>query len=175
MLAACRLAGLSALETYYGGLNARANKPMRRQRARSELTSTERGRAMRYVLGQYQVLIAVPAWCALSSPPRMRLSVAGLWRVNGELLPTADHSRVARTMIKIAIRVEAFEAIARTLPLGSVGYEARPMGDDPAFVISAQSRSPGRSRNSQYRPLRPIRFHPCASGGAPSHLARRRR
>jgi hypothetical protein len=27
-------------------------------------------------------------------------------------------------MIKIAISVEAFEAIARTLPLGSVGYEA---------------------------------------------------
>ena len=27
-------------------------------------------------------------------------------------------------MIKIAITVEAFEAIARTLPLGSVGYEA---------------------------------------------------
>jgi hypothetical protein len=26
-------------------------------------------------------------------------------------------------MIKIAISVEAFEAIARTLPLGSVGYE----------------------------------------------------
>jgi len=29
-------------------------------------------------------------------------------------------------MIKIAITVEAFEAIARTLPLGSVGYEAEP-------------------------------------------------
>jgi hypothetical protein len=29
-------------------------------------------------------------------------------------------------MIKIAIRVEAFEAIARTLPLGSVGYESEP-------------------------------------------------
>ena len=29
-------------------------------------------------------------------------------------------------MIKIAISVEAFEAIARTLPLGSVGYEAEP-------------------------------------------------
>jgi hypothetical protein len=27
-------------------------------------------------------------------------------------------------MIKIAISAEAFEAIARTLPLGSVGYEA---------------------------------------------------
>ena len=27
-------------------------------------------------------------------------------------------------MIRIAITVEAFEAIARTLPLGSVGYEA---------------------------------------------------
>ena len=26
-------------------------------------------------------------------------------------------------MIRIAISVEAFEAIARTLPLGSVGYE----------------------------------------------------
>ena len=29
-------------------------------------------------------------------------------------------------MIKIAISVEAFEAIARTLPLGSVGYETEP-------------------------------------------------
>jgi hypothetical protein len=29
-------------------------------------------------------------------------------------------------MIRIAISVEAFEAIARTLPLGSVGYEAEP-------------------------------------------------
>jgi hypothetical protein len=27
-------------------------------------------------------------------------------------------------MIRIAITLEAFEAIARTLPLGSVGYEA---------------------------------------------------
>jgi hypothetical protein len=27
-------------------------------------------------------------------------------------------------LIKIAITVEAFEAIARTLPLGSVGYRA---------------------------------------------------
>jgi hypothetical protein len=27
-------------------------------------------------------------------------------------------------MIRIAISVEAFEAIARTLPVGSVGYEA---------------------------------------------------
>ena len=27
-------------------------------------------------------------------------------------------------MIRIAISAEAFEAIARTLPLGSVGYEA---------------------------------------------------
>ena len=26
-------------------------------------------------------------------------------------------------MVRIAIRVEAFEAIARTLPVGSVGYE----------------------------------------------------
>jgi hypothetical protein len=28
-------------------------------------------------------------------------------------------------MVRIAITVEAFEAIARTLPLGSVGYENR--------------------------------------------------
>ena len=31
-------------------------------------------------------------------------------------------------MIRIAISVEAFEAIARTLPLGSVGYEAEANG-----------------------------------------------
>jgi hypothetical protein len=29
-------------------------------------------------------------------------------------------------LVRIAISVEAFEAIARTLPLGSVGYEAKP-------------------------------------------------
>ena len=29
-------------------------------------------------------------------------------------------------MVRIAISVEAFEAIARTLPVGSVGYEAEP-------------------------------------------------
>jgi hypothetical protein len=29
-------------------------------------------------------------------------------------------------VVRIAINVEAFEAIARTLPLGSVGYEAEP-------------------------------------------------
>jgi hypothetical protein len=29
-------------------------------------------------------------------------------------------------MVRIAISVEAFEAIAQTLPLGSVGYEAEP-------------------------------------------------
>jgi len=31
-------------------------------------------------------------------------------------------------MVRIAISVEAFEAIARTLPLGSVGYEAEATG-----------------------------------------------
>jgi hypothetical protein len=31
-------------------------------------------------------------------------------------------------MIRIAISVEAFEAIARTLPLGSVGYETETNG-----------------------------------------------
>jgi hypothetical protein len=29
-------------------------------------------------------------------------------------------------MVRIAISVEAFEGIARTLPLGSVGYESEP-------------------------------------------------
>jgi hypothetical protein len=29
-------------------------------------------------------------------------------------------------VIRIAISAEAFEAIARTLPLGSVGYESEP-------------------------------------------------
>jgi hypothetical protein len=29
-------------------------------------------------------------------------------------------------MVRIAISVEAFDAIARTLPLGSVAYEAAP-------------------------------------------------
>jgi len=29
-------------------------------------------------------------------------------------------------MVRIAITIEAFEAIARTLPLGSMGYESEP-------------------------------------------------
>ena len=32
--------------------------------------------------------------------------------------------RAVHALIKIAISVEAFEAIAKTLPVGSVGYEA---------------------------------------------------
>src|SRR3974390_3219206 len=41
--------------------------------------------------------------------------------------------------------------------------------------INAPSPPQGRSRNSQYMLFRPIRFRPCASGRAPSRLARRRR
>jgi hypothetical protein len=34
-----------------------------------------------------------------------------------------DRAQAGRGVIRLAISVEAFEAIARTLPLGSVGYE----------------------------------------------------
>jgi hypothetical protein len=56
-------------------------------------------------------------------------------------------------MIKIAISVEAFEAIARTLPLGSVGYEAEPneQGERTVWLEEAMAdrfgamRGPGES------------------------------
>jgi hypothetical protein len=56
-------------------------------------------------------------------------------------------------MIKIAITVEAFEAICATLPLGSVGYEnkANERGErfvwlDPAVVNRLRAmRGPGES------------------------------
>ena len=56
-------------------------------------------------------------------------------------------------MIKIAISAEAFEAIARTLPLGSVGYEnktdeqgQRLIWLDPAMVDRLRAmRGPGES------------------------------
>jgi hypothetical protein len=56
-------------------------------------------------------------------------------------------------MIKIAISVEAFEAIAATLPLGSVGYEnetnergERHIGLDHAVVARLRAmRGPGES------------------------------
>jgi hypothetical protein len=56
-------------------------------------------------------------------------------------------------MVRIAISVEAFEAIARTLPLGSVGYEAeanerseRLVWLAPAVVDKlAAMRGPGES------------------------------
>ena len=53
-------------------------------------------------------------------------------------------------MIKITITIEAFEAIARTLPLGSVNFEAQ--GDlrhiwlDPAVLNQLRAlRGPGES------------------------------
>jgi hypothetical protein len=53
-------------------------------------------------------------------------------------------------MIRIAITVEAFEAIARTLPLGSVGYENKTneRGEklDHAVVARLRAmRGPGES------------------------------
>jgi hypothetical protein len=37
---------------------------------------------------------------------------------------SAGSGRAVHALIKIAISVEAFEAMAKTLPVGSVGYEA---------------------------------------------------
>ena len=56
-------------------------------------------------------------------------------------------------MIKIAISVEAFEAIARTLPLGSVGYENGPSVNGERLIWLAPNvvnrlramRGPGES------------------------------
>ena len=37
-------------------------------------------------------------------------------------------------MIRIAISVEAFEAIAKTLPVGSVGYESEPNAEGERLI-----------------------------------------
>jgi hypothetical protein len=69
-------------------------------------------------------------------------------------------------MIRIAISVEAFEAIARTLPLGSVGYEnaANERGErliwlDPAILARLRAmRGPGKSWSD-------VIIRPTAEGG----------
>ena len=56
-------------------------------------------------------------------------------------------------MIKIAITAEAFDAIVKTLPVGSVGYEAEPdaQGDMHIWIDDRQAdklgamRGPGES------------------------------
>jgi hypothetical protein len=56
-------------------------------------------------------------------------------------------------VVRIAISVEAFEAIARTLPLGSVGYEteANECGERPIWLDDSMAdrlgamRGPGES------------------------------
>ena len=55
-------------------------------------------------------------------------------------------------MVRIAISVEAFEAIARTLPLGSMGYEPEPnWGERYVWLEDAMAdrlgamRGPGES------------------------------
>jgi hypothetical protein len=56
---------------------------------------------------------------SLRQKPAFRLATPSLWPWCGRWL--CQHS--AFKLVRIAISVEAFEAIARTLPLGSVGYE----------------------------------------------------
>jgi hypothetical protein len=52
-------------------------------------------------------------------------------------------------MVRIAITIEAFEAIAKTLPLGSMGYEAEPneRGERLIWLADrlAAMRGPGES------------------------------
>jgi hypothetical protein len=50
-------------------------------------------------------------------------------------------------MVRIAISVEAFEAIARTLPLGSVGYEPElnAKGERTVWDRLGAMRGPGES------------------------------
>ena len=48
----------------------------------------------------------------------------------------SPHKGKAVRMIRIAINVAAFEAIARTLPLGSVGYEAEANERGERYVVT---------------------------------------
>jgi hypothetical protein len=66
----------------------------------------------------------------LKHSPRHRLAVAtvdhALGRALTEYLPNGAHPVKIVPIIRIAISQAAFEAIAATLPFGSVGYEAEP-------------------------------------------------
>ncbi len=55
-------------------------------------------------------------------------------------------------MIRIAISVEAFEAIARTLPVGSVGYEAEAneRGERLIWLEAAKADRLGAMRSETY-------------------------
>jgi hypothetical protein len=50
-------------------------------------------------------------------------------------------------VIRIAITIEAFEAIAKTLPLGSVGYEVEAMVYGRGSARSRRGRPPKAGRN----------------------------
>jgi hypothetical protein len=54
-------------------------------------------------------------------------------------------------MIKIAITPEAFEAIAKTLPLGSVGYENKVNERDGAFCVFLRAKAPHPSTHWHVR------------------------
>jgi hypothetical protein len=55
----------------------------------------------------------------------LRRPVLAAWAayVTGSGADKRDRAQAGRGVIRIAISVEAFEAIAQTLPLGTVGYE----------------------------------------------------
>jgi hypothetical protein len=97
MLVAYRLAGLSALEAYYAGVSARAQ-----------------GCGVAYgqtpTAGHRRPLRAVGASWVREGAPASALGYN----------PTRPYRRC---MIRIAVTPAAFEAIAATMPLGSVGYE----------------------------------------------------
>ena len=75
-------------------------------------------------------------------------------RVHGRSPPGARTGRAVPhpAMIRIAISVEAFEAIARTLPLGSVGYET---------VVNERERIP-RAQGRSRKPPSSGPLHPAA-------------
>jgi hypothetical protein len=59
----------------------------------------------------------------------------GKWPLSQiKAFPCVAHALSVSPMIRIAITAEAFEAIAATLPLGSVGFEAEPDAEGRRFV-----------------------------------------
>jgi hypothetical protein len=60
-------------------------------------------------------------------------------------------------MVRIAISAEAFEAIAKTLPVGSVGYEEQGEREGRAFNLVRAER--GRPPQGSVRPRRELQRH----------------
>jgi hypothetical protein len=89
-----------------------------------------------------------------------------IWRPNAEDAKYNAHPNATR-MIRIAITAEAFDALAATLPLGSIGFERHPADDgqllvwlEPHLVNKLRAlRGPGESYSDVILRLGEIEAH----------------